>query len=378
MSDVLGEMPIVFGFHVPTGELRHVDDVQNGKACNCVCPDPYCGQALIAKNGGTKVIHHFAHERGSCSWAIEYVISLLAEQAITSLGRVTFPALSYYDELMHADVVHADALTIPIAHVELRIVSGRQAPDVMLTWRGKSGAERTFAVVFQLLHRVTDEQVSKLANVTEGVVLVDLRADLRRAIREQGKHADRNAIIMSYQDAGYISKVLSKPRSNIRSWVYNATAERLHEQNLKRKEEADAELRKQRAAEDRRHREQADRLRKEREERARKAQAEREAREADYARMFKRAEQRRLEEERQQAEELRRQEGMRPEHDQEYVAEMSVLVEQQDKPATDQFGRRWVKCKDCGKVAPDREFSMFGGRGSMNLGICSECMRKKR
>ena len=53
MSDVWGEsLPILYGRSVTTGELVHVDDAPNGKACGCVCPDPGCGQPLIARNNG--------------------------------------------------------------------------------------------------------------------------------------------------------------------------------------------------------------------------------------------------------------------------------------------------------------------------------------
>lgn len=364
MSDVFGEMPVVYGIYTPTGKLRHVDSVENGRACNCTCPDPRCGQRLIAKNAGKKVIHHFAHERGSCSWAVEYLISLLAAEAIRSRGCVTFPTLSYYDAFEGADVVHADSLTIPVASVELANTSGRQAPDVMLTWRSKSGEERTFAIVFQLVHRVTEEQVARLADVTEGVVLADLRADMRRALREQDRHADRNAIILSYQDANYLWDVLSNPRSRILRWAYNATADRLHAQSVRRMEAAEEARRKQ-----------AERLRKEREEREKRERAEREAHEAKLEEERRRSERRMREKERRLEEARKREEAMRPEHDHKFLPQMSVLVEQQDRPATDRFGRRWVKCKVCGKVAPEREFSVYGGQGSLNLGICFACMR---
>lgn len=56
--------PILFGRDAD-GILRHIDSVANGEACGCFCPDPSCGQVLIARNGGAKRIHHFAHKRGT-------------------------------------------------------------------------------------------------------------------------------------------------------------------------------------------------------------------------------------------------------------------------------------------------------------------------
>ena len=38
MSDVWGEsLPILYGRSTATGELVHVDNAPNGKACGCVC-----------------------------------------------------------------------------------------------------------------------------------------------------------------------------------------------------------------------------------------------------------------------------------------------------------------------------------------------------
>ena len=76
MSDVRGEsLPILYGRSTATGELVHVDDAPNGKACGCVCPDPGCGQPLIARNNGKKKIHHFAHIDGTCAWSAEYLLA---------------------------------------------------------------------------------------------------------------------------------------------------------------------------------------------------------------------------------------------------------------------------------------------------------------
>lgn len=41
------------------GQFVYIDDVENGVACNCVCPE--CGDKLIAHNNGMKMAHHFQH-----------------------------------------------------------------------------------------------------------------------------------------------------------------------------------------------------------------------------------------------------------------------------------------------------------------------------
>lgn len=36
-------------------------------------------------------------------------------------------------------------------------------------------------------------------------------------------------------------------------------------------------------------------------------------------------------------------------------------------------GKRWVKCKICGKIDKTGEFTTYGGKDEINLGICKEC-----
>ena len=60
------------------GNLVYVDDVAKGFSCGCVCPS--CGEKLIAKNGGSKRIHHFAHASGNdCETAYETMLHQLAK-----------------------------------------------------------------------------------------------------------------------------------------------------------------------------------------------------------------------------------------------------------------------------------------------------------
>lgn len=59
-------------------DFVYVDDVAKGLACNCYCPA--CKERLVAKNGGTKRIHHFAHASGvDCEGAYETMLHQLAK-----------------------------------------------------------------------------------------------------------------------------------------------------------------------------------------------------------------------------------------------------------------------------------------------------------
>lgn len=63
------------------GELIHVDDVPTGNKCDCFCPA--CKEPLIAKNQGTKRMHHFSHQSGTeCDHAIESMLHILAKEKI--------------------------------------------------------------------------------------------------------------------------------------------------------------------------------------------------------------------------------------------------------------------------------------------------------
>ena len=64
-----------------TGQLIDVDNVPVGNKCGCFCPA--CKEPLIAKNQGTKRMHHFAHQSGTeCDYAFESMLHVLAKEKI--------------------------------------------------------------------------------------------------------------------------------------------------------------------------------------------------------------------------------------------------------------------------------------------------------
>ena len=72
------------------GHLVHVDDVPNGEACGCSCPE--CRSKLIAKNKGQHNQHHFAHVGGSdCVGAVESALHLMAKEILSEGKKIMLP-----------------------------------------------------------------------------------------------------------------------------------------------------------------------------------------------------------------------------------------------------------------------------------------------
>jgi hypothetical protein len=86
----LHDRMIVFAQDV-RGGLIHVDAAQRGKACNCRCLA--CDEALIARHGDIKA-HSFAHASGTqCQFAVDAVLSRLAQELIAAAGVFVSPPL---------------------------------------------------------------------------------------------------------------------------------------------------------------------------------------------------------------------------------------------------------------------------------------------
>lgn len=75
------ESSLVYAIDLLTEKMVHIDNVENGADCHCICPS--CKGALIAKNNCKVRIHHFAHQSGvDCPYAYESMLHLLAKERI--------------------------------------------------------------------------------------------------------------------------------------------------------------------------------------------------------------------------------------------------------------------------------------------------------
>ena len=53
---------------------------------------------------------------------------------------------------------------------------------------------------------------------------------------------------------------------------------------------------------------------------------------------------------------------------------MEVMdINQQERQIRDDSGKRWIMCQYCGKVDTDDAFVVYGGAGTINMGICRDC-----
>ncbi|MEB7712756.1 hypothetical protein NGC32_08440 [Kluyvera cryocrescens] len=87
-----------YALHKDTNKVVHVDAVPNGKRCECICKN--CGDALVAKNNGNVIRHHFSHttkeESRDCKMT---QLHIGMQQYFLSVSKFTLPqnSLSLYD-----------------------------------------------------------------------------------------------------------------------------------------------------------------------------------------------------------------------------------------------------------------------------------------
>lgn len=143
-----------------TGQMRGIDEVEQGLACNCVCPG--CRSPLVARKGPVRV-HHFAHQGTSCTIGAETALHRMAKQIVADERRLVQPG----DDV--PTVFHDSALPDEMCW------PGRR-PDVVL-----SSESMTLHVEVTVTHRCGPEKLEEI--IRAGIPTIEL--DLSQAYRRQ-------------------------------------------------------------------------------------------------------------------------------------------------------------------------------------------------
>ena len=142
------------------GALVHVDEVPNGKNCDCICP--HCKSELIAKNGGEQKIHHFAHSNGAdCSGAIESALHLMAKEVLLKTQSIYLPPLS---NVCDARLLHFDKVEIEAQNKDLNL-----RPDCI----GYYGNKLVW-IEFKRTHAVDKKKKGKIVSARIDCIEVDI------------------------------------------------------------------------------------------------------------------------------------------------------------------------------------------------------------
>lgn len=154
-------------------ELVHINDVEKGLACNCVCP--HCKTQLVAKKGEQNA-KHFTHYRlADCDHGTESALHLMAKNIIARNRKVFVPYLpdSEYDLSNDGKIISFDR-----AVVEQQL-SETIRGDVVL-YRG----EGFLNVEIKVTHAVDTNKAIELFNLGIETIEIDL-SDLKDDFSEE-------------------------------------------------------------------------------------------------------------------------------------------------------------------------------------------------
>lgn len=202
-------------YALKNNELKHISEVESGKACNCVCPG--CGSVLIAKKG-KKVIHHFAHYNGDlCKYGYETSLHMAAKRIISEAKKFTVPPI--YDKFPISDKVikRTNSIEISVDSVELEKYMGDIIPDIIIY----SGNKKIMVEIF-VSHAIDEEKEKKIKEHNISTIEIDL-SNKKDIISEE----ELREILLN--------------NSDLKRWVYNSTTNSIVQKFLQK---ADYKLKK--------------------------------------------------------------------------------------------------------------------------------------
>lgn len=159
------------------GELKHISEVRNGLACNCICSN--CQHPLVAKNNPTNIkVAHFAHQSGKeCEGAIETALHLLAKSILQKTKRLVLPDYHFdYDQTNHKTIFKKSIEVIfeeIIFEKQVEVAGEKIIPDAIGIIQGKQ-----IFIEFANTHFIEFDKKQKIKTLGIACVEIDLKEQL--------------------------------------------------------------------------------------------------------------------------------------------------------------------------------------------------------
>lgn len=165
-------------FGLKDGVILHVSEVQKGIACKCKCAN--CGDILIARKG-TKVTHHFAHEKGSeCAKALETALHFAAKQILATQRKIKLPPVQIKFASYREPVIISQEQVFTLDEVHLENRTETIVPDI-LAYHNKTPLMLEILVT----HAVDDIKLEKIKQTGISTIEIDLSTACRNFSHEE-------------------------------------------------------------------------------------------------------------------------------------------------------------------------------------------------
>ena len=163
---------LTWGKSSSTGDIVHIRSVDNGLACDCICPT--CEDRLVAHQG-KKTAWHFKHHNGDeCKYALETALHLKAKEILSNSKYIHLPALdAVAEESPNRKVINSVVGNSQrIALDEIKVVEskiGRIIPDIIVYSK-----QTPLLVEIAVTHFIDPVKRSKIRDLGISCIEIDL------------------------------------------------------------------------------------------------------------------------------------------------------------------------------------------------------------
>ncbi|MGE3319853.1 MAG: hypothetical protein AB7I18_11220 [Candidatus Berkiella sp.] len=170
----LAKIKLPFGIN-QNGTLVHINDVERGKKCGCICPG--CKAPLKAAKG-SKIQHHFKHDGiDECKGGLESAIHMAAKKIIKEKMQFTIPECiltaskkdSKGKEYQDQEIIIANRKVEHFDSVEEEKELNGIIPDIV-AYHGR----RQLIIEICFRNKVDEQKLTKIRNLNLAAIEVDL------------------------------------------------------------------------------------------------------------------------------------------------------------------------------------------------------------